>query len=87
MRNESVKSHNRHLQANRLSADDIEYICGLINTNYSWLILVIFHFLCQENHKLSSSIQDYHNDISVTGLLLQVLPAFCPKLAPTVGNC
>ncbi len=55
----------------------LTYINGPRDT-ISGFILVIFPFLCQENKKLSQSILDqsildYHNDISVTGLLLWVL--------------
>ncbi len=47
--------------------------------------LVIFPFLCHKNHKLSNSILNYHNVISVTVLfsrschLCYILLAFCPK--------
>ena len=55
--------------------------------------LVVFPFLYQENHKLSDSILNYHNDISVIGLLLYLLSSmyvmFYQCFAPnsTVGNC
>ena len=71
----------------------LTYISGWINTAPGFL-LVIFPFLCEENHKLSNSILDYGNDIPVTGLLLSMIGLviyvmFCWRLAlnSTVGNC